>query len=181
MKKKAVAGFLVILILAVTGTVAYRSVVKTLYPHKYADSVEKYSAQYDVDPDLVYAVIRTESSFRTDAGSEAGAAGLMQIMPETFEWLCMRMGEQASFSDLYDPDTAIRFGTYLLHLLLEEFGDTHTSLAAYHAGRGRVGEWLRDASISPDGVTLRHIPYPDTAHYVRKVDGAMQMYKKIYR
>lgn len=180
MKKRAIA-IILILILCVTGAVACRSVLKTLYPHKYADIVEKYSAQYDVDADLVYAVIRTESSFRTDAGSEVGAAGLMQIMPDTFEWLCMRMDEQASFSDLYDPDTAIRFGTYLLHLLLDEFGDTRTALAAYHAGRGRVGEWLRDASVSPDGKTLRNIPYRDTAHYVQKVDRAMTMYKKIYR
>ncbi len=179
MKKTSVAVFLV-LILILTGAVACRSMMKTLYPHKYAEAVEKYSAQYGVDEDLIYAVIRTESSFRTDAGSEVGAAGLMQIMPDTFEWLCMRMDEQASFSDLYDPDTAIRFGTYLLHLLLDEFGDTRTALAAYHAGRGRVGEWLQDASISPDGRTLGNIPYRDTAHYVQKVDRAMQMYKKIY-
>ena len=154
--------------------------MKTLYPHKYADAVEKYSAQYGVDEDLVYAVIRTESSFRTDAGSEVGAAGLMQIMPDTFEWLCMRMGEEADFADLYEPDTAIRFGTYLLHLLLDEFGDTRTALAAYHAGRGQVGKWLRDGSVSSDGRTLEHIPFRDTAHYVRKVDRAMQTYKKIY-
>lgn len=179
MKKSAIAFFL-ILVLLLTGAVASRSLLKTLYPHKYADLVEKYSAQYGVDEDLVYAVIHTESSFRPDAGSEVGAAGLMQIMPETFEWLCMRMGEQASFDELYDPDTAIRFGTYLLHLLLDEFGDTRTALAAYHAGRGRVIEWLQDASVSPDGKTLEHIPYRDTAHYVRKADRAMQMYKKIY-
>ena len=179
MKKQAIALFL-ILLLAVTGAVTFRSLLKTLYPHKYADIVEKYSAQYDVDADLIYAVIHTESSFRTDAGSDAGAAGLMQIMPETFEWLCMRMGEQASFADLYDPDTAVRFGTYLLHLLLEEFGYTRTALAAYHAGRGQVGKWLRDPSFAPDGKTLTQIPFRDTAHYVRKVDRAMQMYKKIY-
>ena len=179
MKKTAIA-FLLILLIGATGAVAFRSMMRTLYPHKYAPIVEKYSAQYDVDADLIYAVIRTESSFRTDAGSEVGAAGLMQIMPDTFEWLCMRMGEQAEFSDLYDPDTAIRFGSYLLHLLLEEFGDTRTSLAAYHAGRGRVGEWLQDASLSSDGKTLEHIPYRDTAHYVQKVERAMQTYKKIY-
>lgn len=179
MKKQAIA-LLLILLLVVTGAVTFRSLLKTLYPHKYADVVEKYSAQYGVEEDLIYAVIHTESSFRTDAGSDVGAAGLMQIMPETFDWLCMRMGEQASFDDLYDPDTAIRFGTYLLHLLLEEFGDTRTALAAYHAGRGQVGKWLQDTSLSPDGKTLTHIPFRDTAHYVRKVDRAMQMYKKIY-
>ena len=163
-----------------TGAVTCRTVLKALYPHKYTDIVEKYSAQYGVDRDLIYAVIRTESSFRTDASSEVGAVGLMQIMPETFEWLCMRMGVQAEFTDLYDPDAAIRFGTYLLHLLVDEFGDTRTSLAAYHAGRGQVAAWLRDASLSPDGIKLESIPFRDTAHYVRKVDRAMKMYEKIY-
>ena len=179
MKKQAIALFL-ILLLAVTGAVTFRSLLKTLYPHKYADIVEKYSAQYNVDEDLVYAVIRTESSFRTDASSNVGAAGLMQIMPETFEWLCMRMGVTADFTELYEPDTAIRFGTYLLHLLIEEFGDTRTALAAYHAGRGQVTQWLRDDAYSHDGSTLETIPFRDTAHYVRKVDRAMEMYQKLY-
>ncbi len=179
MKKSAIALFLV-LMLVLTGAFACRTILKTLYPHKYTDSVEKYSAQYGVDENLIYAVIRTESSFRTDVDSEVGAAGLMQIMPETFEWLCMRMDEQAEFSDLYEPETAIRFGTYLLRLLLDEFGDTRTAIAAYHAGIGQVGQWLQDESLSPDGQTLESIPFRDTAHYVRKVDRAMKMYQKIY-
>lgn len=179
MKKTAIA-LILILVLIVTGAVTCRSALKALYPHKYADIVEKYSAQYGVDENLIYAVIRTESSFRTDAGSEVGAAGLMQIMPETFEWLCMRMGVQAQFPELYEPDTAIRFGTYLLHLLQDEFGDTRTLLAAYHAGSGQVSGWLRDASVSSDGKTLERIPFPDTAHYVQKVERAMKMYTKIY-
>ena len=178
--KKTIFAIFLITILCLTGAIACRSVLRAVYPHKYADSVEKYSAWYDVDKNLVYAVIRTESSFRTDARSEVGAAGLMQIMPETFEWLCMRMGEDAEFYELYDPDTAIRFGTYLLHLLTEEFGDTRTVLAAYHAGRGQVARWLEDASVSPDGSTLSDIPYRDTAHYVQKVERAISMYQNLY-
>ena len=75
MKKQAIALFL-ILLLAVTGAVTFRSLLKTLYPHKYADIVEKYSAQYDVDADLIYAVIHTESSFRRRRrGTDADHAG----------------------------------------------------------------------------------------------------------
>ena len=178
--KKATIAIVLVLILCITGAVCSRTLMRTLYPHKYADSVEKYSAQYGVDENVIYAVIRTESSFRTDANSDVGAAGLMQIMPETFEWLCMRMGETADFAALYDPDTAIRFGTYLLHLLYEQFGDTRTVLAAYHAGLGQVERWLQDASLSPDGHTLQTIPFRDTAHYVQKVDRAIRIYKNIY-
>lgn len=178
--KKATIAITLALILCLTGAVCSRTVMRTLYPHKYAESVEKYSAQYGVDENLIYAVMRTESSFRTDANSEVGAAGLMQIMPETFEWLCMRMNETADFTALYDPDTSIRFGTYLLHLLCEQFGDTRTALAAYHAGLGQVDRWLQDESLSPDGHTLQTIPFPDTAHYVRKVDRAMRIYQNLY-
>lgn len=178
--KKATIAILLILALCVAGAAGSRTLMRTLYPHKYTDSVEKYSAQYGVDETVVYAVIRTESSFRPNAKSEVGAAGLMQIMPETFEWLCSRLGEQADFSVLDDPDTAIRFGTYLLHLLYEQFGDTRTVLAAYHAGLGQVDRWLQDASLSPDGRTLQTIPFRDTAHYVQKVDRAINIYKKLY-
>ena len=179
MKKTAIA-LLVILLVTGMAAVAGRTVLKALYPQKYADSVQTYSAQYGVRPTLVYAVIRTESSFDPDATSDVGAKGLMQIMPDTLDWLCYRMGEDVPFDALSEPDTAIRFGTYFLHLLLEEFGDEYTALAAYHAGRGRVLQWLDDAAYSPDGQTLETIPYPDTAHYVAKVERAAGMYQNLY-
>ena len=57
--------------------------------------------------------------------------------------------------------------------------DTETAVAAYHAGRGRVNGWLADESISPDGKTLGDIPIPETAHYVRKVMRAVNIYEKL--
>lgn len=178
--KKTLIAFLVIAALAVCAVFGCRTVLQTLYPQKYADIVQTYADTYDVPQTLIYAVIHTESSFRPDAGSDAGASGLMQIMPETLDWLCMRMGRQADFADLSDPDTAIRYGTYFLHLLLEEFGETDTALAAYHAGRGRVGQWLANPAYSADGRTLDTIPYRDTAHYVHKVRRAMDIYDNLY-
>ncbi len=179
--KKTIFAFLLLTVCAICIAFGARTLMQTLYPKKYSDAVETYAAEYDVPPHLVYAVIHTESSFRPDAGSEAGAAGLMQIMPETLEWLNMRMGLQTEFAELSDPDVAIRYGTYMLHLLLDEFGDTSAALAAYHAGRGRVGQWLKDPAYSDDGRTLRVIPYRDTAHYVRKVEKAVEMYDSLYK
>ena len=178
--KKTATALLVILILVCMCAAAGRTVLKTLYPQKYTDSVTAYSAQYGVDATLVYAVIRTESSFDPDAESSVGARGLMQIMPDTLEWLCYRMGEDVSFDALSEPDTAIRFGTFFLHLLMQEFGDERTALAAYHAGRGSVLQWLDNAEFSSDGKTLDRIPYPDTAHYVGKVERAKEMYQNLY-
>lgn len=178
--KKFLTALLVILLLCGMTAVAGRSILRAVYPQKYNDYVETYSRQYGVDASLIRAVIRTESSFDPDATSEVGARGLMQIMPETLEWLCYRMGSYVSVDALADPETSIRYGTYFLHLLLEEFGGTREALAAYHAGRGSVVKWLADDAYSADGKTLDRIPYRDTAHYVRKVEQAQIMYEKLY-
>lgn len=178
--KKTARLLAMVLVLTFMGAVAVRSGMKVLYPKRYADIVEKYSVEYGVEETLIYAVIRTESSFDPSATSAVGAEGLMQIMPDTVDWLCYRSGEDADTVDLRDEDTAIRFGTYFLKILQDEFGDTHTVLAAYHAGMGRVQGWLRDTSLSSDGKTLHTIPYRDTAHYVQKVERAMQTYKNLY-
>lgn len=154
--------------------------MKLLYPIKYEDFVEKYSAEYEVDPDLIYAIIRTESSFRPDAVSSANAEGLTQITPETFEWLKTKLGEEGEDLSLFDPETSIKYGAFFISYLLKEFGNTDAALAAYHAGRGRINEWLGNPEISPDGKTLSDIPIPETAHYVKKVNKAFNVYNKMY-
>lgn len=156
------------------------SVMKALYPMKYADLVGEYSERYGVEAELIYAVINTESSFDPDARSDVGALGLMQIMPDTLDWICGMTGETLAFSDLRDPEVSVRCGTFLLKYLLDEFGSDETALAAYHAGRGKVNEWLADGAVSKDGKTLDGIPYRDTAHYVSKVARAADIYRNLY-
>ena len=91
-----------------------------------------------VDPDLVRAVIQTESSFRTDAVSSVGAQGLMQLMPATAKSL--------GVTDAFDPQQNIRAGTKYLANLIDRFGDVRLALAAYNTGPGRVaGLGITDA------------------------------------
>lgn len=161
-------------------SVTGKTVMKTLYPMKYTEYVEKYSAEYGVAPELVYAVIKTESSFNPDAVSYANAEGLTQIIPETFDWLKMRLGEEDENLSLFDPGTSIKYGTYFLSYLLDEYENTDTAVAAYHAGVGNVNGWLEDKAISPDGKSLSDIPIPETAHYVRKVNKALNIYRNLY-
>jgi soluble lytic murein transglycosylase len=161
-------------------SVAGVSIYKLFYPIKYTDFVEKYGDEHNLDKELIYAVIKTESSFNSDAVSSVGAVGLMQITPETFDWLKIKMGENYSDLDMKDAETSIKYGVFFLSLLIDEFGDKKTALAAYHAGRGRVNEWLDDASISPDGKTLENIPYKDTEYYVNKVTKAENIYRNLY-
>ena len=162
-------------------TVTGKTVMKTFYPIKYADYVEKYSEEYGVDPKLVYAVIKTESSFNPDAVSYAHAEGLTQITPETFDWLRQKLGEENENLTLFDPETSIKYGTFLLSYLIEKYENTDTAIAAYHAGIGRINGWLEDKEISPDGKKLNVIPIPETAHYVKKVNKALDIYNNLYK
>ena len=129
--------------------------------------IKSAAEEFGVPAAMILAVIRTESDFYPSAVSDAGAKGLMQLMPETFSWLCARLGEAQPPSEIFDPATNIRYGTYYLSYLHEKFGSWRVALAAYNAGEGRVCEWLADPALASGG-TLRRIPFPETAAYVEK-------------
>lgn len=152
------------------------------YPLEYSDLVEKTAAEFNVEPSLIYAVIHTESGFAPDALSVANAKGLMQLTDDTYRWALSREGGNVKFEpqNLYDPTTNIHYGVYVLTLLGEQFENEDTVLAAYNAGQGRVKEWLSDPAYSNDGITLKHIPYPETHDYVRRVREAQTYYRRLY-
>lgn len=153
---------------------------KQSYPLNYEDSIVKYAKQFDVDPYFIAAVIKTESGFDKDAVSHAGAVGLMQIMPETGEWIAGKLGEEYRKENLLIPDTNIRYGTWYLQFLEERFnGDLQLVMAAYNAGHNRVAQWLQDPAYS-DGKVLKSIPYEETENYVKKVNRAYEKYKEFY-
>ncbi len=136
--------------------------------------------EFEVPVALVMAVIRTESDFRADAVSVAGARGYMQLMPETFDWLREeKLCEPYRDDQIEDPTVNVRFGTYYLAYLLEQFGTWREALAAYNAGEGRVREWLEDPALSRDG-TLLEIPFSETETYVEQVLDAYEHYTKKY-
>ncbi len=175
--------FLVIIaVIIILISVFAPKIEKKIYPKNYSEFVERYSKEYNIDETLIYAIIKTESSFDKNAFSNAGAIGLMQIMPETFDWLQIKMGsgEKLSHDKLYDPEINIKYGVFFLSLLEEEFNDRKLVIAAYHAGRGRVNEWLLDESVSHDGKTISEIPSRTTAHYVSKVTRNIKKYNKLY-
>lgn len=161
---------------------AYGYFMKRAYPREYARWVESYAKEYDFSPSLIYALIYTESRFQPDAVSSAGARGLMQITENTFLWAQMRSPEKESIGtdQLFDPETNIRYGVMTLSLLRERYKDTGTLLAAYNAGIGNVGKWLKDTAYSDDGVTLKAIPFEETRQYVKKIPKVQKIYQKLY-
>jgi len=155
---------------------------RAAYPTHYSEYVERYSALNNLPPSLVYAVIRTESGFRTDAYSFAGAKGLMQITEDTFHWIIFREGksEYMHFDILYDPETNIRFGTALLRMHLDEFGSVRNAMSAYHAGRGSLQSWLANPEFSANGIEIDYIPFNTTRWYVDRVIETAETYRLLY-
>lgn len=139
------------------------------------DAVSAASAEFGVPTPLILAVIRTESNFQKDAVSNAGASGLMQLLPDTYLWIRdEKLCEAIPAEAILDPTVNIRYGTFYLAYLLQTFGDLRVALAAYNAGEGRVAEWLEKDP------TLAHIPFPETRGYVDKVLRARTRYEKKY-
>lgn len=160
---------------------AYRAYLEQAYPLKYGDIVERYAKEYDLSPSLIYAVIRTESHFRADAESPAGAKGLMQLMDTTYTWIQTKIdGEDEPPDRIFDPEVNIRCGAKVLQVMHQLFPEPETALAAYNAGNGTVSKWLSDTEYSSDGKTLIHIPYTETANYVERVCSAQKRYQELY-
>jgi len=158
-----------------------RFYMQRAYPIRYDEIVEREAKNNGLPVSLVYAVIRTESSFRPGVQSHLGARGLMQIMEETYDWVAFRLGEAGGdFESLYDAETNIRYGTALLRILLDEFHTLENTLCAYHAGWGNAKSWLANPAHAPDGKSVENIPFGDTAWYVAKVLETQAIYQKLY-
>ena len=154
---------------------------KNAYPREYAEYVEAYAEQYGVPETLIFAVIRTESSFDSGAVSSAGAVGLMQMLPETFEWLTDEiLFDHLESGMLYDPETNIKYGTYLLSRYYDRYGDWRLVFAAYNGGPGNLDKWLEDPEYSDGEGGLKKIPFRETRNYVKKVTDAWDMYERLY-
>lgn len=159
------------------------SIMGRFYKQEYSEHVTEYAVKYDVDEALVYAVIRTESGFREDVKSSAGAVGLMQIMPDTFKWLQEKESGSVKYGadKLTDPEINIRYGTYYLSYLLSHYnGNEELAIAAYNAGMTNVDKWLKDERYSEDGDSLKKIPYKETAKYVKRVTKTKGVYETLY-
>lgn len=186
MKQKSRVLFTLFFTIACIALIFYVSnskmILKYLYPLKYKEVVNKYSIEYKVDPMLVFAVMKVESSFDRFALSSKGAKGLMQITDKTGEWAASEIGiKDFTSSNLYSPEINIRIGCWYLNSLNKEFNnDTFLVITAYNSGSGRVKEWLKNGKFKGDKQTLEEIPYDETERYVGKVLKEYQIFRSIY-
>lgn len=157
--------------------------IRALFPLNYKSSIEQYASEYNIDPPLVAAVIRTESNFNPSAESQMGARGLMQITPQTGKWIAEKL-EIVNYRDdmLYDPDINVRLGCWYINYLNDYYGnDFQLIFAAYNGGIGNVDKWLKDKKLSQSGRSLDVIPYPETENFIGRVDRFYKIYKKLYK
>lgn len=158
----------------------FRLLMNQLYPLEYQEIILEYSRENDLDPAFVFAVVKCESGFDPNALSIVEAKGLMQLTDETFQWLQTKTEEKENYppEKLFDPQTNIRYGTLLLRMHLDEFDSPELALAAYHAGRGKVNEWIDNSQPAKDD--MEYIQYEDTQKYVKKVLETQKLYQRLY-
>lgn len=152
---------------------------RLIYPETYYDSVMKYSEEYAVPAELVFAVIKVESNFKSNAVSSAGAIGLMQILPSTHKYLATRLNEPPLTSLLYSADVNIRYGTYYLQYLYTKFGSWEKAVIAYNWGEGNFSNFLDEQGYTEGDYDS--IPVRETRNYVRKVMHHWEKYNEIYK
>lgn len=164
-----------------TGDLLPRPVWELFYPLPYRDHVERYASERGLNPYLVAALIRQESTFNPRVRSRAGARGLMQIIPATGRQLARQERRKYATNDLYNPEINIRYGTRYLKEVLGRFdGRVDYALAGYNAGPHRVKRWTgMDMSIDPE-VFIEDIPFDETRAYVKLVLRNEMLYRRLY-
>lgn len=153
------------------------------YPFPYRDLIIREAAVYHLDPLLVAAIIKAESNFQPNAQSVRGARGLMQIMPETGQWIAGQIGVDGfRVESLEQPVLNVKFGCWYLANLYNEFnGDKVLVLAAYNGGRGNVRQWIEAKRWAGTQASLDQIPFGETRDYVDRVLKNHNIYIKLYR
>ncbi|MDR3561725.1 MAG: lytic transglycosylase domain-containing protein [Negativicutes bacterium] len=153
-----------------------------VYPFPHKETVFRYAKENGLDPYLVAGVIRTESRFVPVARSPKGAVGLMQMMPETGQWVATQMNyPNFSAGLLTDPEVNIKFGTWYMASLRREFQNNQIlALAAYNGGRGNVRQWMVQYGWTVDFKDISQIPFPETRDYVKKVLASKERYRELY-
>ena len=157
--------------------------MRFVYMWDYQQDIITYSQKNQIDPFLVAAIIKNESGFNHKAVSPVGAIGLMQIMPDTGEWIAKQMGLKDYTKDsLYQTQMNIRMGCWYVGELDDEFKHNMALIMiAYNAGRGQTKEWMKINNWSFDFNDPSKIPYPDTREYVQKVLHDRDKYYLLYK
>jgi soluble lytic murein transglycosylase-like protein len=156
--------------------------LKTMYPTPYAQLVLEEARARDVDPLLIYALIRQESQFVPDARSHADARGLTQVIPSTGEGIAAQLDDgDFSVQDLYLPYVSVRYGVYYLTSNAPTFDRRLLpTLAAYNGGPGNAARWLAGSALIDPDLYVERIDLPETQDYLIRVYQNYGFYRYVY-
>jgi soluble lytic murein transglycosylase len=160
----------------VLGPMVHDAILEITLPLRHEDIIRQQAREKNLDPALVAAVIYRESKFR-DQTSAAGAKGLMQILPDTAQFIAKRTGgTQFELRDLANPQINISYGCWYLRYLLDRYGGNEVAaVAAYNAGHGHVDDW------GGSSLRIEDIQFPETRDYVHDVVDKRDDYAKHYK
>ena len=180
--------FVLIALLSVSFGFGYDAAATAIEKHRYPQP-QRFSAlvyeqaeAFGVPSNVIFSVILCESDFVSDALSEDGAVGLMQITPKQMEAVYTEILHEPipDAGILYDPKTNLRVGVARLSHLYQIYGVWDTVYAAWHAGEAAVDNWLLDESCLNEQGQLTNIPKRETAKFVSRAKKSAEMYSKLY-
>jgi soluble lytic murein transglycosylase len=169
------------IVVSLTLPIARKAINELSLPLTNGSVIRQQATQKHLDPALVAAVIYAETKF-DPRPSSAGAQGLMQLMPQTAEFLARRSGGvNFHVSDLATPRVNIAYGSYYLRYLIDHYGgNVPLALAAYNAGEANVDAWVARAHAHGHPLATGQIPFAETRLYVEKVLSAQRAYRRAY-
>jgi soluble lytic murein transglycosylase len=157
-----------------------RRVLRWAYPEPHGEALLRSARGVAIDPALVLAVMRRESSFRPAVRSGAGAEGLLQVLPRTAERVAAVLGLPAGAgARLADPETNVALGAHYLALLLSRFEHPALAVAAYNAGPRAAAEWATARRGMAIDAWVESIPYRETRQYVKIVLAEWDVYRAL--
>ena len=158
-----------------------RRALRWLYPRAFPGLLPAAAAEVGLDPDLYLAVMRRESAFRPDARSNAGAVGLVQLIPSTAERLGAVHGlVPREVTELERPQVSVSLGAAYLALLVDRFGERCAALAAYNAGPAIAATWARAAVGRPLDEWVEDVAFRETRRYVKAVTADAVVYRALW-
>ena len=144
-----------------------------VFPLAYESQIISKALEHDLDPFVVFALVRQESFFNKNAVSPQNAYGLMQIIMPTARQVLSGSGlpfRRLQQQDLFDPELNITLGCLYLRQMLDRYqGKLHLALAAYNAGPHRVDQWLIDFPEEDELMFIELIPFTETRNYVKSI------------
>ena len=181
---KTIYRIALIVLLIIFGYISYILICKqVIYPIKYNKYVQQAAKENNIDPYLIFAIIKQESKFNKNAISNKEAKGLMQILDSTAEEMVNDISTIDNENiDLFDAKTNIQIGVRYFKSLVDRYnGNIHLAICAYNAGLGNVDKWILSENIYKEGhVNISAIPFDETRIYLTDILKYYNRYVKLY-